>query len=232
MNNNLISVIMPVYNTEKYVRESIESVLSQTYKNIEIICINDGSIDHSLSILESYGNKIIIINCKENCGQGEARNKGICIAKGEYLAFLDADDIWESKKLELQLNQFISNKSLDISFTNMKCFVSPELSEDIKSNYLSPTNIMPGYIPSTVFIKKASFKLVGYFDPKWKEGEFIDWLAKAKDFGLKQCLIQDILLKRRIHQTNTGAMKKKETRDSYLKIIRESLERRKNIKNI
>jgi glycosyltransferase involved in cell wall biosynthesis len=231
MNNNLISVIMPVYNTEKYVRESIESVLSQTYKNIEIICINDGSLDSSLSILESFGDKIITINCKNNCGQSEARNKGVHMAKGEYLAFIDADDIWESKKLEIQLKQFISNPNLDISFTNMKCFISPELSEDIKSHYICPVDIVAGYIPSTVFIKNTSFKKVGYFDPKWKEGEFIDWLVKAKDIGLKQYFHEDVLLSRRIHETNIGAIKKPETRDNYLKIIRESLERRKN-KNI
>ena len=94
-NPPLVSVILPVFNTELYVKEAIKSVLGQTYKNIEVICINDGSTDRSIDILKSFGDKIILIDSKENCGIGEARNKGIRIARGEFLTFMDSDDIWE-----------------------------------------------------------------------------------------------------------------------------------------
>lgn len=89
-----VSIIVPVYNVEKYLRKCIDSLVNQTLNDIEIICINDGSTDKSLKILKEYKNKdsrIILLN-QENSGQSVARNRGIEIAKGEYLGFVDPDD--------------------------------------------------------------------------------------------------------------------------------------------
>ncbi len=97
-----VSVIIPVYNVEKYLKESLDSLVKQTLQDIEIICIDDGSTDSSGDILKEYAkndNRITIIT-QENKGQGDARNKGIEIAKGEYLAFLDPDDWFELNALE------------------------------------------------------------------------------------------------------------------------------------
>lgn len=91
-----ISIIIPVYNVEKYIEECLISVLNQTMKEIEIICINDGSTDNSLKILNNYKNKnenIRIVN-QENSGLSNARNVGLSLAKGEYIFFLDSDDFF------------------------------------------------------------------------------------------------------------------------------------------
>ena len=102
--NPSVSVIIPVYNTEKWLRESLDSVSGQSLKNIEIICVNDGSTDHSLAILQEYAardSRVIIID-KANEGVGAARNDGIRAAKGEFVAFLDPDDKYpDSGTLEL-----------------------------------------------------------------------------------------------------------------------------------
>ena len=93
MNNPKISVIIPVYNVEKYLSECLDSVISQTLKDIEIICVNDGSTDNSLQILKEYASKdtrIKIID-KENEGQGYARKVGLDVANGEYILFCDSD---------------------------------------------------------------------------------------------------------------------------------------------
>ena len=98
MNSDLISIVVPVYNTEKYLPKCLDSLLGQTYKNLEIICINDGSTDGSLQILEDYAkqdNRIIVLS-QENAKQGAARNRGLDIAKGEYVTFVDSDD-WIEK---------------------------------------------------------------------------------------------------------------------------------------
>lgn len=97
-----ISVIIPVYNTEKYLRECLDSVINQTLKDIEIICIDDGSTDSSLNILREYAQKDsrIIVLTRQNKGAGAARNAGLKIAKGEYLSFLDSDDVFMPKMLE------------------------------------------------------------------------------------------------------------------------------------
>ncbi len=223
----LISVILPVFNTEKYLAAAIESVLNQTYANIELICINDGSTDSSLEILKSFGNRLIIVDHKQNGGIALARNDGIDIARGEYLAFMDADDLWEPQKLEMQLRCFKKNPDLDICFSHFRYFLSPELSEETKQKRFCPPLPMPGYISATALVKTSSFKQVGGFNPKWNVGEFIDWFERAKSLGLTHELIDDIFLLRRIHETNTG-ITDRSSRNDYVKIVKESLDRKRN----
>lgn len=109
----LISVIVPVYNVEKYLKQCLDSIINQTLKNIEIICVDDGSTDKSLQILKDYSrqdNRIIIIEQK-NLNAGVARNNGAKIANGDYLSFLDSDDIFELTMLEEMYNLAIIDNS-------------------------------------------------------------------------------------------------------------------------
>lgn len=99
---SLISVIIPVYNREKYVSEAIESVLKQTYQFLDIIVIDDGSTDKSAEIIKSFGSKIRYFY-QENSGISSALNHGLKVAKGEFIAFLDSDDLWTENKLNLQI---------------------------------------------------------------------------------------------------------------------------------
>lgn len=110
-----ISVIIPVYNVEKYLRKCLDSLLNQTFKDIEIICINDGSPDNSLNILNEYASKDerIIVISQENQGPGAARNKGLEIAQGEYLSFIDPDD-WVSQNFLESLYKEASKFDCDI----------------------------------------------------------------------------------------------------------------------
>jgi len=111
---SLISVIVPIYNTEKYLPKCIESILTQTYKNIELILINDGSTDNSLNICNYYkylDSRIIVID-KPNEGVSATRNLGIKIAKGDYIGFVDSDDYIEDNMYEVLLTQIETNKSL------------------------------------------------------------------------------------------------------------------------
>ena len=118
-----VSVIIPVYNAEKYLYECLNCVINQTLKDIEIICVNDGSTDKSLFILEEYkqkDNRLIFLNQK-NKGAGAARNAGLNIAKGEYLSFLDADDYFDYTMLEKAYNKAIENNT-DIVIFNTQNF--------------------------------------------------------------------------------------------------------------
>ena len=111
-----ISIIIPVYNVEKYLQKCLDSVINQTYKNLEIICINDGSPDNSGKILDEYAKKdgrVIVIH-QENAGVSVARNKGLEIASGEYIAFVDSDDWLEPECYELALNVLENDKEVDL----------------------------------------------------------------------------------------------------------------------
>lgn len=118
MSDPLISVIIPVYNVEKYLRECLDSVLNQTLRNIEVICVDDGSTDCSLEILNSYAkcdNRVKVLK-QLNSGAGIARNKGIDIARGNYIAFLDADDFFKPNMLEKAYNNAITHNTDIVMF--------------------------------------------------------------------------------------------------------------------
>jgi glycosyltransferase involved in cell wall biosynthesis len=142
-----ISVVIPVYNTEKYLKECLESVLNQSLKGIEIICINDGSTDNSLKILESYSkndSRIKIINQK-NMGLSEARNSGIKIARGKYIHFLDSDDFYTNNDTLSILYKTIEKKELDILFFDIVLYYEKsniELKQ--RSNNLEENKIYSG----------------------------------------------------------------------------------------
>ena len=221
-----ISIILPVYNTEKYLANAIESIFAQTSSNIELICVNDGSTDRSLEILKSFGDRLRVIDLKQNVGIAGARNAGIARARGEFFAFMDADDLWEPNKLETQLEQFKKNPTLDISFAHMHCFLSSELPDEVKQLRECPPNPMPGYVAATMLIKSSAFHRVGLFHPAWRVGEFIDWFEQAKAKGLTYELLDDVFLKRRIHATNTGVTDRASRMD-YVKIVRAALERKR-----
>lgn len=116
----LISIITPAYNAEKYLAETIESVLQQTYSNWELLITNDGSTDKTAEIIQQYESKDKRIRSfyQENGKQGKARNLAIKHAQGKYLAFIDADDLWAENKLEKQLAVLEQNPEIDIVFTN------------------------------------------------------------------------------------------------------------------
>ena len=105
-----VSVIVPVYNTKKYVKDCLDSIINQTYKNLEIIVINDKSTDSSMKIVKKYKDKRIkIINLKKNSGVAIARNTGIDLSTGDYICFLDSDDFWNLKKIEIQVKLMNDN---------------------------------------------------------------------------------------------------------------------------
>lgn len=108
----LVTVIMPVYNAERYMKQSIDSILAQTYQNWKLLMIDDGSTDSSVKIMHDYCEKdsrIQMIPSTGNQGVASARNKGIIAAEGEYIAFLDSDDLWKPQKLEIQINYMQEN---------------------------------------------------------------------------------------------------------------------------
>ncbi|MCM3399455.1 glycosyltransferase [Oceanobacillus profundus] len=133
MSDSLISVVIPVYNVEDYIDECIKSVLNQTYKNVEIIVINDGSTDNSLKILENYAfkNDNIILISQKNSGQSVARNKGIEVASGEYIYFLDSDDFILPETLD-HLILTMEQNNLDLVRFRAESFVDKI---DMQVNY-------------------------------------------------------------------------------------------------
>ena len=113
MENNLISIIVPIYNSENYIKKCLDSILAQTYSNLEVILIDDGSTDNSYNICKDYqkkDNRIVLLQQK-NAGVSRARNHGLEVAKGEYIGFVDSDDYIEPEMYEILLNSIIESNS-------------------------------------------------------------------------------------------------------------------------
>jgi glycosyltransferase involved in cell wall biosynthesis len=214
-----------LYNAEGYLAEAIESILAQTYPVLEIIIIDDGSSDHSAQIAQNFGDKIIY-KFQTNRGAASARNLGIELARGNFLAFLDADDLWEVDKLNLQVAAFTNEPNLDIVFGQVRHFYSPELEERNKIKIHCPSELMAGYYPGTMLIKKNSFHRVGMFETNWQVGEFISWYGKAKDLNMQIKMLPNLVMQRRLHTSNQGIYKKNAIGD-YARLLKHTLDRRR-----
>ncbi len=220
-----ISVIIPVFNAERYLAEAIESVLMQAVKPLEIIVVNDGSTDESERVANTFKNDICYL-LQENKGAASARNLGISLAKGSLLAFLDADDVWTVHKQELQLKVLKNNPELDMVFGTVEQIVSTELDAENRNRLRPELKIMPGYHVGTMLIKRESFQQVGPFKEDLQLAEFIEWFNRAEDMKLHYKMLPEVVMKRRIHTTNQGLYKRQHMKD-YVSVLKAALDRRR-----
>lgn len=224
---DFISVIIPAYNAEKYLEESLESLYNQDVAiPFEIIVVNDGSTDGTLEILQRQLSKIRIIN-QTNKGIARARNAGFKAAKGNYITGLDADDLCLPHKLSFQWQFLNANPQYDMVFGKVEQFISPEL--DNGQNVISENiKVLPALTFPGGMFRAAAFKKNGLIDESLNScGDFMDWFIKAKEKGLPFAIIDEVLQKRRIHNTNYGRLNTSEQVD-YLKVLRAKLKRAKN----
>jgi glycosyltransferase involved in cell wall biosynthesis len=225
MHKPKISVIIPIYNGERYLNEAIGSVLAQTYCPIEIIVVDDGSTDSSAQIVKRFS-KSVQYFFQTNSGTGAARNQGINLATGGFFAFLDQDDVWVEDKLARQMAVFITIPETDIVFGYVKQFHSPEVEEHVKQKIHCPARLMPGYAPSAMLIKRSAFFRVGLFETKWKIGEWADWYVRALELKLKRIMLQDLITLRRLHKGNKGLRQSAKITE-YVQMLRASLDPRR-----
>ncbi len=224
--HSLISVIMPVYNGEPYLTEAIDSVLGQTYQSLELIIILDSrSTDRSEEIARSYPSNVACY-IQKSVGLSAARNDGIDLARGEFFAFLDCDDIWMLNKLELQMAAFARDPELDMVFGHVRQFYSPEIEDEVRKKWTYAAEIMPAHIASAILVRRESFFRVGLFEPKLHFGDFIDWYPRAVERGLKGHMLSEILFRRRIHFNNIG-IREREHQSDYVYAIKSLLDRRR-----
>lgn len=160
-NNDMVSIIMPVYNGEAYIKRSIESVLSQSYEDIEVIIVDDGSIDNTAEIIKSYNDERIIYIRQKNQGQGAARNKGIKISAGKYIAFLDADDSYLSEKVEKEVNYLKEHPEFQCVYCNALHFYTNNRVKFYKKKGIFPSGdilnclLESNFInPNTIMVRK------------------------------------------------------------------------------
>lgn len=198
----MISVVIPLYNKESLVGDTIKSVLNQTFQDFEIVVVDDGSTDNSVSEVEKINDPRIRLVRQQNAGVSAARNRGIEEAKGEYIAFLDADDQWDKYYLETQENMIERFPECSLFATNyyfkdddgsIRYPILHNLRIDgedgIMDNYFEiASNSTPPIWTSAVVIRKTAFRIIGGFPEGIKLGEdLLVWAKLACEFKIAYC---------------------------------------------
>ncbi len=225
----LVSVIIPVYNCEAYLAEAIGSVLAQTYRPLEIIVVDDGSTDGSADVAHRFQNTVEY--CRQtHRGSSAARNAGVELAQGDYIAFLDADDLWLEDKLDLQMASFHESPALDLVFGHVEHFHSPDLDADVAERMYCPSDPMPGYLAGAMLARRAALQRVGPFDQSLRVGEFVDWYSRAMDAGLVSLMLPATLIQRRIHSGHL-AVRRRDSQTDFLRVVKASMDRQRREKD-
>lgn len=221
----LVSVVIPVYNGERYLAEAVQSALDQAYRPLEVLVIDDGSTDGSGAVAQSFG-QLVHYHYRDHAGLAATRNHGVSVARGELLAFLDADDVWVKGKLERQVVALQAEPGLDGVFGRMEQFVSPELDPALQERLRPRVAELAALSPCTLLIRTDAYRRVGELNPQWKVGEFLDWLLKAREIGINTRMLDHLVLRRRIHKDNMG-LRESDARTDYARILMASLRRRR-----
>ncbi len=209
MKNPIVSVVIPNYNYAHYLRETVDSVLDQTYRNIEIIVVDDGSKDSSKEILDSYGDKIRT-NFQKNQGVSVARNNGVKESHGEYVAFLDADDAWLPTKIEKQVERFERQPELGLVHVGVDEIDADgnslvERLEGVEGDVsgillmLKREGVLGG--GSGLMVPRTVFDEVGGFDTQLSTSADWDLFYRISE-RYRVGFVSEILLRYRVHNSN------------------------------
>lgn len=227
MSAPLVSCIIPVYNGAAFLREAIESILAQSQGPLEVIVVDDGSTDATPAVAASFGDQVRYIR-QANAGPAVARNRGIVEARGTFVAFLDADDLWRPDRLEKQMAPLLEDPSVSFSACMIQNFWTPELQADAAARANTRDGIpAAGYLSTGMVLRRAAFELVGNFDPLLGYGDSADWILRAQEAGLRDVLVPEVLVLRRIHGANMSLTHADESRDEFLHLLKRKLDQRR-----
>lgn len=206
----LVSIILPVYNAEQFLKETMLSIITQNYKNIELLIINDASTDRSREIINNFNDKrITLFNLEKNKGVANARNIGLKESKGEYITFIDSDDLWTSDKITEQV-KFMKQNKLDLCYSyydridikGKQLNTVSTLAESLNYEELLKSNSIPML---TAMVKKESINNI-YFQNEHHE-DYLFWLQLVKQKNFSAMLLKRITAKYRVHGDSVSGNK-------------------------
>lgn len=226
--NPLVSVMIPVYNGEAYIRDAVDSVLQQSYRPIEIIVIDDGSEDGTAAVLEGYGDLVRYVR-QDRAGNGAARNQALALANGSLFTFLDADDRFSANALDRLTSTLEQNPHIDAVYAHVREFISPDIDAAALARLRSPLTRIAGRLPTNMLMRREAFLQVGEFRTDLRVGVTVDWSARAEEAGMTTVLLDDVLFERRLHAGNNG-IREREYRNHYIQVVKAALDRRRALR--
>ena len=209
-NRPSVSVILPIYNGERYLQEAVDSVFAQTFCDYEVVCVDDGSIDRSLQSLAQYGSRLSVVR-QANAGQSAARNQGVHASSGRYLAFLDQDDRWYPHKLSQQVDELEACKDTVMVYCSSDRMNAdggiiqvgatkaeqPQAKESLLGRLIGEGLVLP----SSMLVRREVFERVGGFDSQLCGFEDFDLCARLTQQG-RIVFLEESGLSYRVHESS------------------------------
>ena len=214
----LVSVVVAVYNGGRYLSSALDSVFAQDYRPLEVILVDDGSTDDTVEVARSYPEVRIL--CQSNQGVAAARNAGIAAAIGDFLAFVDADDLWALNKLAAQVGHLLAHPEVDGTVGLVQNFLNGTPPGASVRGTADRTGLM------TLVARRDVFRRVGIFAVAYRVGSDMEWFSRARDAGATIQVLPCLVLYRRIHGGNLSGQADAR-KASTLRIFRQSIERKR-----
>lgn len=222
-----VTCILPVHDGERFLAEAVDTVLDQGHPDLELLVVNDGSTDGTPEILQGYGDRIRVLD-QEHSGCAAARNLGLEEARGELIAFQDADDLWLPGKLAAQEARFEADPDLELCTGLVQNFWMEEVAGEGEAyaghRFSEP---VPGFLLAAILARRSLFERVGRFDPQLRRGSDTDWFLRARDADVVEETVPRLVAKRRLHAGNL-TRDDLASRDTLLRSMKASLDRRRS----
>lgn len=222
----LVSCIVPTFNGELFLGSALDSIFGQTYPALEVLVVDDGSRDGTAGLVAAYGRGVRYLS-QPNAGPAAACNHGLRKCRGGFVAFLEQDDLWHPRKLEIQM-QALRERSTDYCVTLIENFVEDDSgSSGMHGIHTSRAGPLPGYVTQTLLARHSAFRRVGRFDTSKRFSHGTEWFLRARARGLRGELVPEVLVRRRIHGANVSLRRVKASHDEYLHLVKRSLDDRR-----
>lgn len=228
----LLSVIIPTYNCARYLPAALESVVAQDYRPLEVIVIDDGSTDETAALVTAFFQHTGLPGdylYQPNQGPAAARNRGISLAQGDWIAFLDADDLWLPDKTTCQMRMLLDHPQAGVAWGGASIFagdLSPAASSAVRA---SPP--LPQYMLQSMLLRRTALEQVGLFNPQLRMGEDMDWLLRAMELKVLIVVHWDLVVYYRRHANNL-TRDADLTKRAALDFLRLSLQRRRTQEHV
>ncbi len=217
-----VSILIPMYQAEKYILEAVESAVRQDVRK-EIVIADDGSTDGGLRILQDYqaaGGEIRIVPMAHR-GQAAARNAALQQARGNFILYLDADDILTDHAAEKLLEGFSEDPGAGVVCAKCRDFISPDLSDAEAENLRIQPEPYFRMLSGCTMIRSEVYERVGLFDESLPSSETAQWMLRMSDTGIRVHQIDAVTLMRRYHSSNFGRVSRQTQLKSYMEIIKQ-----------
>jgi glycosyltransferase involved in cell wall biosynthesis len=221
-----VSVVMATRNSAQFVEEALNSVARQGIDGLELVAVDGASSDGTVEVLRSF--PFVRVLPQAGAGFAVAWNEGIRLSRGEYVAFLDSDDIYRDGALRAHLAAFKADPALDASIGRVRFFAHDgTLPPGFRPHLLEGDHV--GNMPGTLMVKRTSFDRIGEFEESWRITSDIEWFARMRTVGARSVEIPAVVLEKRVHSSNLSYVTSRRLFATELvRIARVNIERQRN----